>query len=302
MPRFVDVTPSGKGPEDENFPVASRLLPVRLRKHVMIFYAFARAADDIADSPYLTPDHKIQQLERFSSGLLMDSTEDQPEQVQALRMSLAATGNSPQHGIDLIAAFMQDARKTRYRCWDDLLGYCRLSAAPVGRYLLDLHGESSAAYPAADALCHALQILNHLQDCQDDYIKLDRVYLPEIWFAEAHVDISVLAGSWTIPGLRYVLDHCLDGVDSLLQQARSLPCHIVNTGLAAEAAVIIAIADSLMQALRRRDPLAKRVELNLLQKVGAASHGLMRFFFARQHAWRKRSRSLGSRSVKEESS
>src|SRR3546814_3843453 len=101
------------------------------------------------------------------------------EKATRLRLSLAATGVAAARGTDLIAAFKQDAVKRRYADWGELLGYCRLSANPVGRYLLDLHGEDPAGYAASDALCSALQILNHLQDCQGDYRQLDRVYLPQ---------------------------------------------------------------------------------------------------------------------------
>ena len=71
-----------------------------------------------------------------------------------------------------------DVTKRRYRDWDDLMNYCRYSAMPVGRFVLDVHGEPRSTWPANDALCAALQIINHLQDCGEDYRNLDRVYLP----------------------------------------------------------------------------------------------------------------------------
>src|SRR5438132_14141888 len=91
-----------------------------------------------------------------------------------MRRSLNQTGVSAQHCHDVLRAFRLDATKLRYRNWDELMEYCRYSAAPVGRQLLDLHGESLAAWPASDALCAALQVLNHLQDCAADYRDLDR--------------------------------------------------------------------------------------------------------------------------------
>ena len=95
-----------------------------------------------------------------------------------LRAALAAHNLSPQHAQDLLAAFRLDVTKLRYRDWDDLIDYCRYSAMPVGRFVLDVHGESRDCWPANDALCAALQIINHLQDCQEDYRNLDRVYIP----------------------------------------------------------------------------------------------------------------------------
>ena len=138
-------TPSGKGAGDENFPVGSWLLPARLRPHVAIFYRFARAIDDIADNPDLRPDDKIARLSRFEAAVTGAETDD-PALATAHRMreSLAQSGVASQHCVDLVAAFKQDAIKPRYHDWSDLLGYCALSANPVGRYLLDLHGETAS--------------------------------------------------------------------------------------------------------------------------------------------------------------
>ena len=85
---------------------------------------------------------------------------------------------SPVHAQDLLKAFRLDATKRRYKDWDDLIAYCAYSAMPVGRFVLDVHGESRATWPASDAICAALQINNHLQDCANDYRDLDRVYMP----------------------------------------------------------------------------------------------------------------------------
>ena len=104
----------------------------------------------------------------------------------------AATGVTPRHAQDLLAAFKRDATKLRYRDWQDLLGYCALSASPVGRYLLDLHGERPELYAYSDPLCDALQVLNHVQDCQDDFRALNRVYLPLDSFAAAGIGVAEL--------------------------------------------------------------------------------------------------------------
>ena len=119
-----------------------------------------------------------------------------------MRESLAATGVTTRHCLDLIRAFKTDATKLRYRDWQDLIGYCVLSAAPVGRYLLDLHGERRDNYVQSDALCNALQVINHLQDCKDDYLTLDRVYLPEPWLVEAGAGVADLGAARASPGLR----------------------------------------------------------------------------------------------------
>src|SRR5215469_9604215 len=171
-------TPSGKWRNAENFPVGSFLIRRDLRPHVHAFYRFARNADDIADNPALTAEEKVKRLDRMAAILDGASGQDSPA-AAAMRQSLIETNITAQHCHDVLLAFRLDAVKLRYRDWDDLMDYCRYSASPVGRQLLDLHGESpTATWPASDALCNALQVLNHLQDCVADWRNLDRVYLP----------------------------------------------------------------------------------------------------------------------------
>jgi len=254
-------TPSGKGAGDENFPVGSILLPKALRPHVAVFYAYARAIDDVADNPDLAPEEKVRRLDGFDKALLGENDDPAYEKAHRIRESLHDCGVTVQHCRDLISAFKQDAVKLRYDDWDDLIDYCNRSAAPVGRYLLDLHGESRDGYPANDALCNALQVLNHLQDCADDYHELDRVYLPRDWMSAAGITIDALDAPAMSPGLRRVVDKCLDGTDELLALARTLPGRLKNRRLAMESAAIVNIAIKLSRQLRRRDPIAERVEL-----------------------------------------
>lgn len=267
MPAIDSVeTPSGKGAADENFPVGSRLLPARLRPHVAAFYAYARAIDDVADNPDLAPDEKVRRLEGFARAIRGDEKDDPVyEKAHRLRQSLAQTKVSFVHCTDLVDAFKQDATKLRYSDWQDLMRYCDRSAAPVGRYLLDLHGEPAANYPPSDALCNALQVLNHLQDCKEDYLRLGRVYLPEPWLAEAGASLEDLTAPSASFALRRVIDRCLDGVEALLVTAHRLPDVLGNRFLAMESAVIVAIAEALTRKLRRRDPLAGRVVLTRVE-------------------------------------
>ncbi|HYB10426.1 MAG TPA: squalene/phytoene synthase family protein, partial [Alphaproteobacteria bacterium] len=211
-------TPSGKGAEDENFPVGSLLLPKALRPHVALFYDFARAIDDIADNPSLKPAEKTARLDGFAAAILGRGSGDPAyRKAHLLRASLIATGVTTQHCIDLVTAFKRDATVLRYASWEELIDqYCMLSAAPVGRYLLDLHGEDPSGYGASDALCNALQVINHLQDCKDDFLNLNRVYLPQDWLAAEGLTVSALEAPHANPGLRRVLDRCIDGTEKLL--------------------------------------------------------------------------------------
>ena len=276
-------TPSGKAAADENFPVGSWLLPARLRPHIATFYAYARAIDDIADNPDLEPADKIARLDGFAGAVSGADTADPAfGKAHDIRRSLVETGVPHRHCVDLTRAFKQDAIKLRYDDWDDLMGYCNLSAAPVGRYLVDLHGEAPAAYPASDALCNALQVLNHLQDCGDDYRTLNRVYLPRDWMAAAGTGVEALGENRSTPALRRVLDRCLDATDGLLRQADDLPGQLRGFRFAMEAAVIVAVAHKLSAELRRRDPLAERVVLGKAQFAACAACGIGRVLFRRR--------------------
>ncbi|HEX6113052.1 MAG TPA: presqualene diphosphate synthase HpnD [Geminicoccaceae bacterium] len=275
-------TPSGKGAKDENFPVGSWLLPAAVRPHVTAFYDFVRAADDIADNRDLKPADKLARLGRLEQALTGPAgLAAHLPKAEALRASLAATGVSPRHALDLLAAFKRDATKLRYHDFPDLLGYCALSASPVGRHLLDLHGEASELYRLADPLCDALQLLNHLQDCQNDYRALDRVYLPLDSFAAAGIGVEALGAGATSPALRQVFDRVLDGVDELLSAAGELPRALRSRRLAAESAVILEVARGLAAELRRRDPLAERVELGRARFLLFGVQGLGRMFWLR---------------------
>jgi squalene synthase HpnC len=265
-------TPSGKWSGDENFPVGSWLLSARLRPHVAAFYALARTTDDIADNPDLDPDDKLRRLNGFLAELRGEGAGD-PAFITAARarISMAACGVTTRHLADLIDAFKQDATRRRYADWYDLIGYCNRSAAPVGRFLLDLHGEDPGHWIASDALCNALQVLNHLQDCKDDYLSLDRVYLPADRMAAHGVAVQDLDADRANPGMRGVLDDALDGTADLMERARTLPGRLRSRRLAMESAVIVRLADRLLVLLRRGDPLAGRVAL---KKSDFASCGL----------------------------
>ncbi len=273
--------PPSKGADDENFPVGSFLLPAHLRPHVARFYAFARAADDIADSPDLAPEDKIDRLDAFEAALTGAAGYDVGfDKAHSLRATLQETGVSDRHARDLLAAFRQDAIKLRYANWDELIGYCTLSANPVGRFLLDLHREPTSAHAHSDALCTALQINNHLQDCGDDYRTLHRVYIPEDWMAQEGVSIADLDAPALEPGMRRVLDRMLDGVDDLLNSADKLAGSLNGRRMAMESAVIVKLAHRLAGRLRKADPLAGRVALTKLDFMTCGIAGAVSGFFA----------------------
>lgn len=248
---------SGKGHRDENFPVASMLLRPEHRAPIMAFYRFARAADDIADHQTADPANKLAQLAAMRAGLAGDRAGDPV--ALALRDAMALHGLDPVHATDLLVAFERDVTVDRYADWDALIGYCRYSAMPVGRYVLDVHGEDCAIWPANDALCAALQIINHLQDCGKDYRTIGRVYIPADTLAEHGARIEDLGADRASPPLAATIVALARRARGLLDQSAGFAGMIGNRRLAAEVAAIHRLAISLVARLERFDPLSQRV-------------------------------------------
>ncbi len=174
-------------------------------------------------------------------------------------------------------AFRQDATKTRYENWAELMDYCRYSAAPVGRYVLELHGEARATWPASDALCASLQVLNHLQDCAGDLRSLDRCYLPQDWLALHGVRTDDIARNKSEPGLRATFDDMLRETRELNDTAANLPSLVNARRLRVETAIIAEIARRLTERLQNGDPLAMRVKLKFPDLLSASLLALPRF-------------------------
>jgi len=262
---------SGKSARGENFPVASWLVGARQRPVIRAFYRFVRAADDVADNPTLSSDEKLTLLDRLEAAL--DGRVDEPD-AEPLRRALGERGLSLRHALELLNASRLDATKRRYSDLAELVGYCRLSAMPVGRFVLDVHGESRALWAGSDALCAALQVINHLQDCGDDYQKLDRVYLP-LRVLRAHgAKVEMLAGRRAAPALRDALRELADYAAALVEDGAALIPHIADLRLAAEIGAICAVARRLAQQLRRRDPLAERIALGRPEFLAVAATGV----------------------------
>ena len=210
-------------------------MPAAIRPKAHALYRFARAADDIADDPVMSPEQKLSRLFALDPVLL---------------------GPSAVHARRLIASFKCDAVRNRTPNWQDLVDYCTLSAVPVGRFLLDLCGEGEAAHEPCDALCIALQVLNLIRTLREDRARLNRVYLPLDWLSEAGASVDALDDCFTGPELRQVIDRALDQVDLLLVKAAPLPFALRRIRLRIEAWGVLFLARRLARKLRRSDPLA----------------------------------------------
>ena len=264
---------SGKGHRDENFPVASWLIAPRHRGPILAFYNFVRTADDIADHATLPAQQKLALLDRLEAGLT--GKDDSDAVAVRLRAELTAHNLSPKHAQDLLAAFRLDVTKLRYRDWDDLIAYCALSAMPVGRFVCDVHGESRDCWPANDALCAALQIINHLQDCRADYRNLDRVYIPLDLLAAHGVGLEALREPQASPPLLSALHSLAQRTEQLLSESDVFPQLIGDRRLALEVSVINTLAHRITRLLTARDPLRDRVHLSKPAIAGLTLTGVV---------------------------
>jgi squalene synthase HpnC len=270
---------SGKGHRDENFPVASWLIQARHRSVILAFYRFARAADDVADHPRADPRAKLHRLHGMEKSLLGEV--DVSPLAVTLRRVLQKRDLSAQHALDLLEAFRRDVTKLRYHDWDDLMDYCRYSAMPVGRFVLDVHGEPASVWPASDKLCAALQVINHLQDCKKDFLQLNRVYIPQTSLDRAALTVDALSAAVAAPALKAVIEALAARTAALLCEAKPFSGQIRDFRLALEVSVIQRLAEDLVRRLSRRDPLSERVHHTPLEAIALAGAATMSFLARR---------------------
>ncbi len=236
----------------ENFPVASFLLPMRLRQPIGLIYAFARNADDFADEGHLQPEQRLTFLDGYRRQLNKISAGETPD--DALFTSLDVIIKKHQLPVqlfhDLLDAFSQDVVKSRYENFGEVMDYCRRSANPVGRLLLHLYGEldeRSLAY--SDAICSALQLINFWQDVAIDY-KKDRIYLPQDELKKFHVTEDQIArndpgGSWSM-----LMQFQIDRTRKLLQAGAPLGL-VLKGRIGLEMRSIIAGGETILRKLHR---------------------------------------------------
>jgi squalene synthase HpnC len=260
---------SGKSHRDENFPVASRLIHPRHRGAILAFYNFVRTADDIADHDTLAAGQKLAMLDALERDLFAGAG-DNTEAVR-LNRELAARRLSPKHAQDLLTAFRLDVTKLRYRDWDDLMHYCSYSAMPVGRFVLDVHGEDRKTWAASDATCAALQIIIHIHDCALDYRNLDRVYIPQDALSTAGAKVEDLGAARASPALAQCLHALARRTRALLETGAPLPGLIADFRLSLEISVIQSLAQRLTGVLAERDPLSEPVHLRPPGVLGVAA-------------------------------
>ncbi len=238
----------------ENFPVASILLPRRLRKPVAAIYHFARTADDIADEGILPDEERLRQLDAFRDELDRIGNNETPATL--LFQNLASEIKQHQLPLtplyDLLDAFSQDVVKKRYDNYADLLDYCRRSANPVGLLLLHLYGEATSVNIAySDAICTSLQLINFWQDVAKDYA-INRIYLPLDEMAEFDVNDTQIAQGICDENFKKLIKFQVDRARTLMLQGAPLGS-ILSGRIGLEMRMIIAGGLRILDKLKAAD-------------------------------------------------
>ena len=264
---------SGKGDRDENFPVASWIIHPRHRALILAYYNFVRTADDIADHATLPPDQKLAYLDLLEAELLGEG--DTQAEAVILRRALAERGMAPRHALDVLIAFRMDVTKLRYENWDEVIHYCRYSAMPVGRFMLDVHGESTSTWAASDALCAGSRSTTTSRIAA----RIFASSIASICRATRWPRVAPRSSSSGLTQSPPAMLACLQALavrnEALLDEGRSLSAEIRDFRLGVDVAVIQAYADRIVRLLKVRDPLRERVHLNKFELLTFSLAGMI---------------------------
>ena len=268
---------SGKSYSDENFPVASFLMTKKIRSIVRVFYFFARMADDIADHQKLSSNQKKNIL-LFFDNAISKSKKTNNKILDKMIAKFKELPSGKKYSRNLLKAFMMDASNKKYKNWNDLLYYCKFSANPVGRFVIDAVNERKnieKIYEASDSLCTALQIINHIQDCKKDFKELNRVYIPESFFKKYSVDKKILRKSKSIENFERLKIEIVDNVLLSLRKTKLGLREIQSWRLRKETLIILNIAKRLCNLLKINDPLEKQIKLSRIDFIFCFFKGIM---------------------------
>ena len=268
---------SGKSYSDENFPVASFLMTKKIRSIVRVFYFFARMADDIADHQKLSSNQKKKIL-LFFDNAISKSKKTNNKVLDKMIARFKELPSGKKYSRNLLKAFMMDASNKKYKNWNDLLYYCKFSANPVGRFVIDAVNERKnieKIYEASDSLCTALQIINHIQDCKKDFKELNRVYIPESFFKKYSLDKKILRKSKSEENFERLKIEIIDNVLTSLRKTKLGLREIQSWRLRKETLIILNIAKRLCNLLKINDPLEKQIKLSRIDFIFCFFKGIM---------------------------
>ena len=268
---------SGKSYSDENFPVASFLMTKKIRSIVRVFYFFARMADDIADHQKLSSNQKKKIL-LFFDNAISKSKKTNNKILDKMIAKFKELPSGKKYSRNLLKAFMMDASNKKYKNWNDLLYYCKFSANPVGRFVIDAVNERKnieKIYEASDSLCTALQIINHIQDCKKDFRQLNRVYIPDSFFRKYSLDKKTLRKSKSVENFERLKIEIVDNVLVSLRKTKLGLREIKSWRLRKETLIILNIAKRLCYLLKINDPLEKQIKLSRIDFIFCFFKGIM---------------------------
>ena len=253
----------------ENFPVASFILPSKIRTAVAVIYVFARRADDIADEGIANENKRIQQLTQLESELQQTIDGNLPDDYLFLALSdVIKTFNLPTHlFFDLISAFKQDVTKKRYQNFGELMDYCRRSANPVGRLMLYLFNQADEKNLAlSDGICSALQLINFYQDLSQDYDEMQRIYIPEEDMQKFSVTEQHIATANSDTKMHQLMHYEYERAEKLIRAGGWLGKRLDGRA-GFEIRLIIAAGSRVLHKLKQQDNVFSRPRLRVSDYV-----------------------------------
>ena len=248
----------------ENFPVISFILPNEFKKHIAIIYWFARTADDLADEGNFNPEERIKKLDEFRlrlESLIKGNCTSHLE--HCLLNTINEKKLTSQYFFDLLFAFKQDVTKSRYENFDEVINYCKHSANPVGRLILELFGyRDEKLNVQSDKICSALQITNFLQDTLIDFNK-GRIYLPQDELKRFGVDEKMFELKENNLNLKRLIEFNVERAQKMFNEGKEL-LHSLNGGLKIEISWTVNGGERILNKIRKNDfnVLNRRPTLN----------------------------------------
>ncbi len=272
-----------KQQKDENFPVAGLLIKSSLRPLVNAYYRAARYCDDIADAPDLSARQKLAKLSE-AEDIFLGYQKDVPDELlflSGLRRNFCDELLDTSLFTDLLTAFRQDSRGHTYETWEQLLEYCRYSAAPVGRFMLAVHDENLSTYMPSGVLCTVLQIANHIQDIKYDLLVQNRIYLPAELLQKYQVSTDDLRQDKSSPELKKLIAEIISRLQKMLKDAALLPAITRSLRLRMQICVILSLTNIMLKKLNKKDVLQKNVKLSKIDWMRAVIGGVFRALFTK---------------------
>ena len=266
---------------NENFPVGM-MVSSKLKPLVEIYYHAARFADNIADSNVIEKKQKLTKLDDIRKAFLFPEAGNNLPLIRNLGKMFVKESLDASLYTDLLKAFEKDASGIKIQVWEELIDYCRYSAAPVGRFMLAISNESVSTYLPAENLCVLLQIIDHLSDIKEDLSLLGRIYIPSQIMTEYNVRESDLGLSYTKPEVKAMLNDIVKRLEKMQDDAKILPKLIKNFGLRIEVGIILSLTNSMIKKYKKADILQKAPKPSIIDWIKAVFSGFFGAIFCKK--------------------